>query len=207
MNTTSAYQALVDMTVNSENVRWNRFYNYLTANSLFILAWAMIYQSTPAIVPAVALCLFGIAGGPVWAAMGHRASRFQDKYLRLGSHLERKACSEGKPFTISLSCRDASGLNRIGTSYYVLILAPLALSCLYTLLLEVTLSIPLPGQLLTAFILLGMLGLATIITVVCRQKNPQAPRPTTCRSCGGSVYLENVPCQTSDPESKPSGTQ
>lgn len=195
-----AYKALVQFTTSAESTRWNRFYNYLTANSLLIVAWATLYSKAdmPRVV-AMAICLIGMLGGIAWAFLGYRSTRFHNGYMQLGSHMERNwpGGSTAMPFTMSLEARDAPSIHRyLGSSYYVLTMGPITLLCLYVLLLEQTLPAPTWLLVVTAVLLFaGWHAAACYLDVLARRLGKcEKPRAEQCPTCQATIFPEACAC-------------
>jgi hypothetical protein len=159
------YSALVQLLTGAEATRWNRFYNYLTANSLLVLAWATLYDvplNTPKTAVLVAISVIGSAGGLAWAMLGYRSTRFHDAYMRLGKHMEMQtvggvANRQCAPLSVSLQIRDSAPFGFLGSSYYILTVGPLVLAGLYVLLLAASCGAEQPW----AYLVIG--ALTTII--------------------------------------------
>jgi len=95
LSPSNVYEAIVQFTAGAESTRWNRFQNFITANSLLVLGWATLYPSAegrlPIICTLAGICLLGIIGGIVWCVLGYRGSTFHDLYMRQGRGIEKEA--------------------------------------------------------------------------------------------------------------------
>ncbi len=138
------YSALVQLVIHAESITWNRFYNYLTGNSILVLAWATIFSSDQRRIlrslVMVGICLLGGLSGLAWAGLGKRGRAFLNKFVDLSAGLENdstcwpQAQMQRKPLSIAREMREDLGYKRFG-SYYLLTWGPRLFSVLYLLLL------------------------------------------------------------------------
>lgn len=86
------YPSLVQLVIHAETISWNRFYNFLMANSILILAWATIYapQQHPAFATTVlvVISVLGLVSCVAAAALGVRGREYLSKYVDLGVCIE-----------------------------------------------------------------------------------------------------------------------
>jgi len=142
------YSTLVQLLAHAESTTWNRLYNFLTANSILILAWATIFTSDASIntevLKKIILLVISIMGGLMgifWAALGARGRKYVDKYIEIGSYLESDPnCwpstinQSYKPLTQSKNLRDTIYFKYSG-SCYLLTGVPICFSILYAILI------------------------------------------------------------------------
>lgn len=85
------YAADVQLVIHAEQITWNRFYNFLTANSILVLAWATIYSANePKYYKWIlsSISIIGTLSGILWAGLSHRGSKYLDTYLKIGQKIE-----------------------------------------------------------------------------------------------------------------------
>lgn len=144
MKASTVYEVIAHTAVASEALMWARFYNYLMANSILLLAWATLYAPDIKARPrgvAVALGLLSLAGvflGLVSAAMGHRGRKGTDVWLREGQRLECRAdwpkeLDSSRVFHRALALRHEIPFALSGSTY-VLPGIPLAFSLIFGVL-------------------------------------------------------------------------
>lgn len=103
------YAHLVQLVVHSESISWSRFANYLTCNSILLLAWATLFVSVThglatRLVMAL-LCIIGGLSGVAWADLGRRGRAYLDQYKDAAVKIEEKeakAWSEDIPLEYRL---------------------------------------------------------------------------------------------------------
>ena len=135
------YSAIVQLVTHAESTSWNRFHSFLIANSVLVLAWVAIYVSSarsPMVTHVlVAICVLGFLSGVFWAALGYRGRRFADRYIELGTQIEKGIEGHG-PLTESKSLRDTLPYGWSG-SRYILAFGPLIFALFYVLLVVASL--------------------------------------------------------------------
>ena len=143
-----AYATLVQLVMHAESITWNRFYNFLMANSILVLAWAVIFASDAHSLMVthvlIALCLLGGLSGPVFAALGIRGRKFLDEYIRLGSVIEDtaiwpNALDKCKPLTKTKDLIKTLPYGWSG-SRYILKVGPWFFTILYIILVVASLK-------------------------------------------------------------------
>lgn len=90
------YAAAVQMVIHTDSISWNRLYNFLTAASIVMLAWATIfaaYLSHPdakndAKPLLVAISAVGLVLSVVWAPFGSRSRRLHTFYGDAAKRIE-----------------------------------------------------------------------------------------------------------------------
>ena len=137
------YSNLVQLTIHSEEIAWNRFNNFLLGNSILILAWAALLSSADQISkkPVLfALCILGLISSIFWSGLGYRSRKFLIKHIAMGAYIEADpACwpsvlnQKYKPFSQIKSIRDTSPFGWCG-GRYILIFGPLLFAIFYIFL-------------------------------------------------------------------------
>lgn len=152
MTVKNLYAILTQLVIHAESISWNRLYNFLTCNSILLLAWATICASKP--LPAgkvamVLLCSVGAISGIAWWQLGKRGRAFLEHYGDHAKKLETQTNAfdanvpkglvknsnppkEVWPFEFEVkgpSC---------GKSKYILTWGPCVFTVLYLLLIVVT---------------------------------------------------------------------
>lgn len=88
------YSVLTQLVIHAESISWNRLYNFLTCNSILVLAWATAYVSQApnpdCKIVLVAFCILGAASGIVWAELGKRGRAYLDHYRDQAKDLEKQ---------------------------------------------------------------------------------------------------------------------
>ncbi|MBN1397597.1 MAG: hypothetical protein JXA06_06165 [Bacteroidetes bacterium] len=143
------YAALVQLITHSDSVTWNRFYNFLVANSVLVLAWTAIFatNSSPAMssMVLITISIFGLLTSPFWAILGWRGKKFQNAFEALAEKVENdaklwpKQSVKYKPLTESQNIRKSLGWG-LGGTFYFLTFFPLAFGIIYIVLLIASLS-------------------------------------------------------------------
>ncbi len=85
-----AYTSTVQHWIHAEETRWALLYNYSTASSILLLAWAAVF-TTKFPYRAFVLMVFagcGLVVSVVWIFLVNRASGFVHSYSQLGERLE-----------------------------------------------------------------------------------------------------------------------
>lgn len=148
------FQTITILVDNAENTRWNRFYNYLMANSILILSWATIFtsQAKSKIQPdtsnlvMVLICILGAFSGVAWSVLGYRGSNFLWMYSGLGKSIESdqslwpEELADYIPFTKMKELSNNLRFKKLN-SYYILTFGPLLLSVFYIILFLVSINI------------------------------------------------------------------
>ena len=110
------YKSLVNLGMHSENVRWNRFNNFLVFNSILILSWATVWSkdlSGSLIVFLVFICVLGGVSGILWSILGCRGSKAVRAFMDMAGDLEKEVILwptqlvKYKPATLSNGLRDS----------------------------------------------------------------------------------------------------
>jgi hypothetical protein len=88
----AAYQAVNQHWSHAEQERWSILYNFLTANTILLLAWAAIFSSTTPIRGSalMVLSLSGILISLLWLTIGSRVNMFIKRYGELGETIENQ---------------------------------------------------------------------------------------------------------------------
>lgn len=135
------HSAIVQLVTHAESTSWNRFHNFLIANSILVLAWVTIYVSSsrsPMVTHVlVAICVLGVLSGVFWAALGYRGRKFTDGYIELGTSIE-EGIEGHKPLTESKNLRDTLPCGWSGSRYIVAV-GPLIFALFYILLVVASL--------------------------------------------------------------------
>lgn len=143
-----AYPALVQLVIHAESITWNRFYNFLMANSILVLAWATVFASPGndrigSRVVLAAICVLGGASGIAWAGLAVRGRRFLFAFVSLGQSMEADPVHWAatlpavKPLSIAADLRDTQAFRWAG-SLYLLVCGSLAFTLLYSVMLVVS---------------------------------------------------------------------
>jgi hypothetical protein len=154
------YLALVDLVTNAESVTWNRFYTFLTASSILILAWTTVFvsQIDQIIIRNLVLgsiCILGAIISLAWAALGVRGRGFLFDFGRLGKEMEAVEeiwpipLQNAKPLTRAAEIRDTATFRWAG-SFYLLVFVPLLFALLYAVFLAVSIPLNMAGPFLAA---------------------------------------------------------
>lgn len=95
ITTKDLYSVLTHLVIHAESISWNRLYNFLTCNSILLLAWATVYASTSTNpdcrVVLTVFCILGAVSGIVWAELGRRGREYLDHYGNQAKKLEKQA--------------------------------------------------------------------------------------------------------------------
>ena len=144
------YASVTQHILGTEQTSWNRFSNFLTANSIFFLAWATIYvegarlPSILTVTVMVAVCIVGILSSVVWARLGRRSRKNVDLFLNMGEEMEKEWLRDRyeklRPCAEARELRD-KGEYRSSGSYAIMVYGPYVFTALYVLLLHVTLRL------------------------------------------------------------------
>lgn len=87
------FRVITQWIVNMESITWSRFYNFLTANSLLVVAWAAMHPDQPHLKNSavlLAISLVGILNSLFWFGLNYRHRRYYRNYLSLGHQYEMK---------------------------------------------------------------------------------------------------------------------
>jgi len=144
MNRRDLYAALVQLVIHAESISWNRFYNFLMANSILVLAWATIYASQDRFVLTSfvlsVICAVGGGSGIVWARLGTRSREYVQKHIEQAVELEKdqktweeETAETWKPFTAAKAISDKA--EWYTTSRAVLKWGPVVFAVFYVILL------------------------------------------------------------------------
>jgi len=94
----SAYQAINQHWAHAEQERWSILYNFLTASSILLLAWATIFGTDASTIRATVLALLSLGGmiiSGLWIMIGCRVNTFIRKYGELGEAAEVRLHIDG----------------------------------------------------------------------------------------------------------------
>jgi len=87
----AAYQAVNQHWRHAEQERWSILYNFFTANSILLLAWAALSSITPTKKLALlVLSLSGVLISFLWIAIESRVNNFIKRYGELGETVENQ---------------------------------------------------------------------------------------------------------------------
>jgi hypothetical protein len=141
------YAAITQHITSAEQISWNRFSNFLTSNSIFVVAWATIYAASPklpvflTVFVQVTVCLIGITSSLVWTGLGRRSRANVNLFLRLGRRMEEEMvrgvpawlwpCARAEKLRDEGPCRTAG-------SYAIMVYGPFVFTALYAVLLLVS---------------------------------------------------------------------
>jgi hypothetical protein len=179
VSTNEAYLALVQLVIHAESISWNRFYNFLMANSILVLAWATISVSPDSGRPGrkivlAAICVFGGASGIVWAGLGARGRCFVFDFVKLGQTIESdpshwpENLGAVKPLSTAAHLRDTGAFRWTG-SFYLLAYGSLAFTALYSVMLVVSVGWCMAAAPLAIFGV-GILSFVTEPLRICRRQ-------------------------------------
>ena len=145
------YESYRELVVQSENVSWSRFENFLVINSILVLAWATLFVEkngslkeiiTSAKIVMTTISIFGAITGVAWSNLGQRSrsylNRYRDKAKAIEEHHDKKDWWEDgipitdRPFQIHLPPKCYS------SSTILLIWIPLIFSVMHLILITVT---------------------------------------------------------------------
>ena len=145
----NVYLALSSQIVNSHIILWSRFSSYIVFNSVILVAWAQMYSKEndpfPSDMILAALCLLGVMGGIIFAAMGYRGMRYIQKYEEQARKMEADLSvwptgSENfKLFTVAKDWPKGIAY-KIGRPSQVLCWGPVVFAIFFLVLLLVTLN-------------------------------------------------------------------
>lgn len=115
------YNSLPQLISNAEQISWNRLYNFLTANSIMILAWSAIYAAklpcsflTTGVL--VAICAVGTLMGIFWFGLGIRGRGFLNALVCWGAKIEEQKGQGIKLYTFIEIIRD-KGVDKLPEDY------------------------------------------------------------------------------------------
>lgn len=129
-------------------------YNYLTANSLLVLAWATIFAGAQTSPPGksivmVGISVIGVLTGLQWALLGTRTWQYALEYAdQLRSMWAHYGFAGHAAVDASVARHWKKRRFVVSANHWVLFLAPLALSLLHMLMLSVVIWSGNPGGLL-----------------------------------------------------------
>jgi len=133
------YPALVQLAIHAESITWNRFYNFLMANSILVLAWATIFASSLSDRPGpktvlAAICILGGASGVAWAGLAVRGRKFLFDFVGLAQAIETAPAHWAgtlgavEPLSTDANLRDTQPFRWAG-SLYLLVYGSLSRGC------------------------------------------------------------------------------
>ncbi len=143
------YNTITQLVIHAETITWNRFSNFLTGNSILVLAWATIYsnkiEELNARLILFAITVVGVLSCPVWAAIGSRGRKYVIAYTDLARKIEESAIwprkyLDHKIFTRDVQLRESLPWREFG-SYFLLIFTPWCFEVLYILLFYVSIHV------------------------------------------------------------------
>ena len=131
--------------MHSEQIRWTLLSNFLTANSILLVAWATIYVADGRPRPWARTCVlvaFASAGlflSLVWVGIVLRSGKFVKMYIDFGCKVEGQMQPDPGPFTSAEILRsNIKGLAKIARSSRVLLAVPIVFALLYLFLICVS---------------------------------------------------------------------
>jgi hypothetical protein len=87
----AVYDAVNKHWSHAEQLRWSILYNFLTANSILVVAWAAIYsQKSTEKTILITLPVVGFIMSILWCLLEHRANTFVKGYGELGGEVEKQ---------------------------------------------------------------------------------------------------------------------
>ncbi len=93
------YNASIQLIIHAENTSWTRIINFLTADSILMLAWATIFASSDLANKAWVLIIMSLVGfllSIVWAPFGSRGRRYFKRYVDIAKALEQNISENGQ---------------------------------------------------------------------------------------------------------------
>ena len=130
---TEVYQVLANLVMHSEQIRWTRLNSFLVVNSIFILAWAAVFDISNAIpfrsILLLMICVPGLIGGFIWSVLGWRSSNYLDDFHKAAEKLE-KGFPDGLPRPFHLSKKRRNTV-RITSSKSIVTITPIVFVALY----------------------------------------------------------------------------
>ena len=148
------YATITQLLLQTEEISWNRFYNFLMGNSILILAWATIFaigdKGLTHLIVLASICIVGGLSGIAWRGLGKRSRAYVEKYKELGAGFEAAPPSDQKGFRVftplsttidnQKTCNDLAPRRQHRRyppfgSYRILTIGPLLFLALYTILL------------------------------------------------------------------------
>ncbi len=135
------YGSIVQLVIHAENISWNRFNNFLLADSVLVIAWATIYSSeqdscASRVIQSL-ICLLGFLFGIAWASLAWRSRDYVDMYFNLGRRVENgKDISEIKLFQRP-PCSQPCNFKLI-SSRFLITAVPILFAVLYLVMIFVT---------------------------------------------------------------------
>src|SRR4030042_3536112 len=98
-NRQSLYNAAIQLIIHAENTSWTRIINFLTADSILMLAWATIFASSDSADKAWVLIIMSLVGfllSIAWAPFGSRGRRYHRRYVDIAKALEQNTSENGQ---------------------------------------------------------------------------------------------------------------
>ena len=136
------YQFCAKLQAQAENVSWNRLYNFLTYNSILVLAWATIYATSfnricEVLTALISINVLGIIGGVFWGILGKRGRKIVDVHFEQAKELEPQRinpalCKNMHPFSRANEFREK---DKWASSTNICHYAPFAFSVLHAIFL------------------------------------------------------------------------
>ena len=99
------YSVISEHWVHSEQIRWTLLSNFLTANSILLVAWATIYIADGTPPPWTRTCVLvafasvGLFLSLVWVGIVLRSGKFVKMYADFGCKVEGQMQTDPGPFT------------------------------------------------------------------------------------------------------------
>lgn len=166
--------SIVDLIRHVENRAWAALYNFLTGNSILVLAWATLYTLNPEregiVFILVPLAFMGILGGIAWALLGARNWEYVRELVKKRRALEAMTWNADIPENHRLSALEDLVHSRWGRlfpiSYQSVILSatPICFSLLYLILLTVAVWSYTPPIVLCILWVAALIILGVVIT-------------------------------------------
>lgn len=145
------YESYRELVIQSENVSWHRFENFLLINSILVLAWATIFVEmncslkeiiTSAKIVMTTISIFGAISGIAWSNLEQRSrsylNQYRDKAKAIEEHYDKENWWEvgipitDRPFQIHLTPKWYS------SSTILLTRIPVIFSVIHLILIAVT---------------------------------------------------------------------
>jgi multisubunit Na+/H+ antiporter MnhF subunit len=125
------YNATIQLIIHAENTSWTRIINFLTANSILMLAWATIASQNNDEKykwVLVVMSLIGFLVSLAWAPFGSRSRRYLRRYVYIAKELENNKLDDEKFYDGPIKEEDKinfHSLEHIFTSHYLTVFVPL----------------------------------------------------------------------------------
>lgn len=142
------YSTLTQLAVISESTRWERFYVFLVANTLLILAWIQLYTANKLNIVGVLLTALGFTSGITWYLLAKRGSEYlkfyEDEAIKIEECPTAFTPNLPTPFKTAKEKFKSSRGFHLGASETILTFFPILLSFIQFVLFVMSVCVTIP---------------------------------------------------------------